>query len=737
MKKALPLFLFFLLSMCLLQGQEGDYSGNVKKILLFNSYHQTLPWNLDFEEGLKRHLYNNKFDLYIEYLDTKRKNFDTLEEQHFAGNLARLYSDMDFDLIVVTDDPALHFLYNNYDSLTFLQDIPVIASGISNIDLEKKTQDRNIFIFKEPVKFNKMANEIATMFPKADHFFIIIQNGRIGDAFRDNFMKQISASNDISPKIKFTFNQFENIAELVNQVDVLSENTVILIYNFGSDENKYYYPLEEISTIIHKNSELPIFCLLDAWVTENVIGSYTIDANQQGLILGKKVNEYFSNGQPFIRGIDSTSTQLNWVFNKQILKQYDIPHRKLPADYILITDNSRTVKVLILILCVLLLSLIIIYIINRVLKSRIKVSTQHLTDEINKFEFFVSEMPIGYIALNEEQEILNWNKAAEQIFNYSLAEVKGENLINLLSLSWEESEFLKNRNGKSIHFFTDKARTKKFDEVLCEWYLTHSATTSGSPQLFVLVIDVTEKVKLRENLEMLLEKAKEMMVQNDRYMASNLHDIKNLVLPIVAYAEMMLTDDLPLEKIRKMANRLHESAQTLAETSVNLLKINRVRGNLMTMEPDYFNMYLKIQDIMVALDVSLSKKRIRFFNKVDPNLEVYADSEMINSVLINLINNAIKFTPENGEIRVNSSYINDDYVQIEVVDTGIGINENEIEQIFSQQKYFTREGTSGEKGTGVGLVLTKDLIEKNGGLFTFKNNEETGATFSFTVKTHS
>lgn len=737
MKKLFTLFFFIFHTICFLQGQESLPHGAVKKILLLNSYHQTLPWTMDFEEGLKRYLYNNKYDLYIEYLDTKRKNFDTLDERNFTDNLVRQYGDMAFDLIVVTDDPALYFLYNNCDSLPFLQNIPVIASGISNVDLDARIQDGNVFIFKEPVKFNKMTNEIVAMFPETDHFFIIIQNGRIGDAFRDNFMKQIDACDDVSPEIKFTFNQFDNITQLINQVNALSENSVILIYNFGSDENKYYYPLEEISTIIQKNSELPLFCLLDAWVTENVIGSYTINANQQGLILGKKVNEYCNDEKPFVRGIDSTSTQLNWVFNKPVLRQHDISRRKLPDGYILIRDNSEVVKILIFILFILFFLLIVVYIINRVLKGRIKIGMQHLTDEVNRFEFFVSEMPIGYIALNEEQEILNWNKAAEQIFKYSLTETKGKNLVNLLSLAWEESAFLRTQNGEAIQFFMDRARTKNNDEVLCEWYLTHYTTVSGESQLFVLVIDVTEKVKLRENLEMLLEKAKEMMVQNDRYMASNLHDIKNLVLPIVAYSEMMLTDGLDVEKMRKMAGRLHESAQTLAETSVSLLKINRVRGNLMTMEPDYFNIYLKIQDIMVALDVSLSKKMIRFFNKVDPRLDVYADSEMINSVLINLINNAIKFTPENGEIVVNSFRIDDDYVQIDVVDTGIGIREEEIEQIFSQQKYFTREGTSGEKGTGVGLVLTKDLIEKNGGKFTFKNNEERGATFSFSIKTHS
>jgi signal transduction histidine kinase len=198
---------------------------------------------------------------------------------------------------------------------------------------------------------------------------------------------------------------------------------------------------------------------------------------------------------------------------------------------------------------------------------------------------------------------------------------------------------------------------------------------------------------------------------------------------------MMMVEDLPPEKLQKMAKQLHESAQMLLDISVNLLEINKVRGNLMNIEPELFNIYLKTQDIMVSLDIPLSIKKIRLWNKINPHQMVYADPETINSVLLNLINNAIKFTPEKGEITITSALTNNSFVQINVTDSGVGFEEAEINQIFTQQKFSTRVGTSGEKGTGVGLVLSKDLVEKNGGKLLFKNNDNRpGSTFSFTLK---
>lgn len=725
--------MFFLSMNCIL-GYEYFYPQNAKKILLINSYHHTLPWSLNLEEGIKRYLYNNKFDLYIEYLDARRNQLDSTQEKYFVEKLKHLYDSTVFDLILITDDHALSFFHTNYDSLYFLQNSPIIASGISDKELIQQVKHRNIFIFQENLDHHTLLHEIIHLFPLTDQLFVITQNDPVGDAFKSEFSRHIHQFADQYSSIQFIFNSPGEIEQMVSQISTLSENSVILVYDYGGTPSQHYYPIEEVLTSIRKNSDLPVFCLIRDWVSENMLGGYVVDAEEQGLLLGKEAIKHFENEQLFTPGIDSTSITQTWMFNSKMLKEYDIHKRKLPAHAIIIDEEDKIVRLLIFISLALSLLVIIIYFINRALKHKIVVSTQYLSDEVKKFEFFVSEMPIGYIALDESYTILNWNKSAEDIFKYSNQEMVGKNFFEQLNLQHIDSKRIDKNEKSSVRYLDNRTKNKWGDEIRCEWYHTNYKSTSGNTLFFILVIDITEKAKLQENLEILLEKAKEMMVQNDRYMASNMHDIKNLILPIVTYSEMMLTDNLPPEKMKKMAEKLHENAENLVETSTNLLRINKVRGNLTNIEPEHFNIYLKIQDIMITLDLTLTGKKILFRNTVDPHQEVFADPEMTNSILINLINNAIKFTPESGTILVTSEKTDDKYVKINIKDSGIGINESQIEQIFTQQKYFTREGTSGEKGTGVGLVLTKDLIEKNGGTLYFKNNTDgDGSTFSFTL----
>ncbi|MDL2296818.1 HAMP domain-containing histidine kinase [Bacteroidales bacterium OttesenSCG-928-B11] len=607
--------------------QENAQLSEAKKILLLNSYHHTLPWNLDFEEGVKRYLFNNKYDVYLEYLDTKRRIFDSAEEKKVADLLTFLYGEKTYDLVFVVGNPALNFMIRMQDSLPFIAHTPIIAANITTTqELSVAMKSKDIFIFREIFDHGEMIDEMLQLFPETEQFFIVIRHDVAGEAFKQDFLRQIADNNEIPPHVDFQFNTSNDIEQLVKQVEALPENALILTCDFSCDANNQYYPMGEVITTIRKHSELPLFSVGDISEIGNTTGAYAADPKKQGFLLGEKVAAYLEEEQPFANGVDSTSIKQEWFFNKQNLEQYDIAKRMLPAGATIINDNQKTNKILGFIIIALLLLLMVIYLFNRVLKNRIKINTQYLSDEVDK------------------------------------------------------------------------------------------------------------NVKLRENLEMMLEKAQEMMVQNDRYMASNLHDIKNLVLPIVAYSELMQAEDLPIEKMKKMAGQLNESAQSLVDMSANLFEVNKVRGNLMRIEPGNFNLYLKIQDLVVALDVSLANKKIRLKNQVEPQLHVFADSETINSILINLINNAIKFTPENGEIIVNSQYITDGYVQINVIDSGVGIDEKKVAEIFSQQRYFTQKGTAGEKGTGVGLVLANDLIEKNGGKLFFKNNEEgVGATFSFTL----
>ena len=136
-----------------------------------------------------------------------------------------------------------------------------------------------------------------------------------------------------------------------------------------------------------------------------------------------------------------------------------------------------------------------------------------------------------------------------------------------------------------------------------------------------------------------------------------------------------------------------------------------------------------IDENINLLNPQALKKSICLLSEPAKSPDVYADKDMIKLVLRNLISNAIKFTPDNGTIKVTTR-IADERVYISVRDSGTGLSSKEINKILSKE-YFTKYGTAGEKGSGLGLMLCREFIEKNSGTLAIESQQDAGSTFTF------
>jgi signal transduction histidine kinase len=125
-------------------------------------------------------------------------------------------------------------------------------------------------------------------------------------------------------------------------------------------------------------------------------------------------------------------------------------------------------------------------------------------------------------------------------------------------------------------------------------------------------------------------------------------------------------------------------------------------------------------------------KNISVVSSVNKECEVYGDRNMISTILRNLLTNAVKFTPINGSISVEASIMNDN-VEISVTDSGVGISKAELEKLFLIENAVSHKGTENEKGTGLGLILCKDFVEKNGGKIWVESEIGKGSRFIFTL----
>ncbi len=182
-------------------------------------------------------------------------------------------------------------------------------------------------------------------------------------------------------------------------------------------------------------------------------------------------------------------------------------------------------------------------------------------------------------------------------------------------------------------------------------------------------------------------------------------------------------------EINKLLNTSIKKVYSLIEQLLEWLQIQTGRTEY---NPDRVNLKTILFNVISTISISAQKKKITLSDLVEENLFVFAEANMIETVLRNLVSNAIKFTSEGGEIKIIAEQI-DDYAVIKVIDSGIGMTEEVQRKLFKIEEHHTSLGTEGESGTGLGLILCKDLVKKNNGKIWVESELRVGSTFSFTL----
>ncbi len=235
-------------------------------------------------------------------------------------------------------------------------------------------------------------------------------------------------------------------------------------------------------------------------------------------------------------------------------------------------------------------------------------------------------------------------------------------------------------------------------------------------------------------LEKLNKELKKSNSSKDRFFSIIAHDLRGPFNGFLGLSDMLKKecDTLSKEEIIDISNALNLSIKKTYNLLENLLNWARVQTGNYDFSPVPIPLNDVIDEIHLLFIGNLSAKNIKFTNNTDPELMVYADENMLNSILQNLISNAIKFTPRHGEIIINST-IAGKFAKIMVSDNGIGIDNDTKAKLFNIDSHITNKGTENESGTGLGLVLIKELIIKSGGEISVDTEIGKGTTFSFTI----
>jgi len=246
-----------------------------------------------------------------------------------------------------------------------------------------------------------------------------------------------------------------------------------------------------------------------------------------------------------------------------------------------------------------------------------------------------------------------------------------------------------------------------------------------------------ERKMVEAESEELIIQLKELNESKDRLFSLISHDLRNPFNSLLGFAEILTTeyDLLTREEIKEYLNVINESSKNLFGMTNNLLHYSRYQLGKYKYNPIVKNVKETVNNILESQENHIKKKDLLFIQSIDSELSVYADEDLLNVVLDNVIGNAIKFSPPGGTISVNTEEISDEdgnKVKVILKDDGTGISEENMKRI-EKKEMFSNPGTMREFGTGLGLFLSRDFIRLNKGNLQIESEEGIGTTVLITL----
>jgi signal transduction histidine kinase/ligand-binding sensor domain-containing protein len=241
---------------------------------------------------------------------------------------------------------------------------------------------------------------------------------------------------------------------------------------------------------------------------------------------------------------------------------------------------------------------------------------------------------------------------------------------------------------------------------------------------------------LQQSIELKTQKddLEELNKMKDKLFSIIAHDIKNPFNAVLGFSEILLTKFKTLneEKKYKYIELINQSSVKIFSLLENLLFWARAQINIIPFHPVQSNISDLIQQNIKLLEADCWKKNIIIESNLPNEIWVEIDTNMMNAVLRNILSNAIKFSKMDGKIKISHEIVNG-FLRLTITDQGVGIPDNNLKELFKVGHSYKRIGTAGEEGTGLGLLICKEFIEKHGGKINVTSEVEKGTSFNFTM----
>lgn len=238
----------------------------------------------------------------------------------------------------------------------------------------------------------------------------------------------------------------------------------------------------------------------------------------------------------------------------------------------------------------------------------------------------------------------------------------------------------------------------------------------------------------QDKLNVQFTELKAINATRDKFFSIIAHDLRNPISAFMGVSDFLVTtfQELTLDEIKEFLDDVNSSAKSLYELLENLLLWSRSQRGLINYHPNKLDLKGIVENNLDLLKFNADNKKITLDYEMEKEFKIYADPNMINTVLRNLITNAIKFTHENGLVRVKC-ISEGDYCRISVCDNGVGMSEEHSKSLFQLEGNVSTVGTHQESGTGLGLILCREFVERHTGRIWVESKIGEGSKFHFTI----
>ncbi len=371
-----------------------------------------------------------------------------------------------------------------------------------------------------------------------------------------------------------------------------------------------------------------------------------------------------------------------------------------------------------------------------------KKTEQALSIALTKYQVLFDIFPLGITISDPSGKIIESNQIAETLLGIPKEEQEKRKINDLTwriirpdGQTMPSSEFASVRALETGLPVTnvEMGIVKGNDQIT---WLNVSATPIPIEGYGVAIVygDITAHKLAEEELTISEARLNELNSHKDKFFSIIAHDLRGPISSIMGFCDMLQDEvrDLDIDTIAKYAGIMKSSANHAHELLETLLEWARMQLGGIPFKPCQFLLNSVFESEIECFINHADQKHIKLIDNSTKEIMVTADENMLRTVIRNLISNAIKFTPKNGIVSIEAEE-KERKVVISISDTGIGMSRDTIETLFKMETSFSSRGTENEKGTGLGLLLCRDFVEKHGGKIWVESEPGKGSRFLFSI----